>query len=235
MDGKQRAAEAAALLVQPGMVVGLGTGSTSAFFVCALGARIRDGLLIAGGIPTSDATAALAQAEGVPLTTLDMHPVIDLAVDGADEVEPTRLDLIKGAGGALLREKIVASASRRFVVVVDEAKLVTRLGERFPVPVELVPFAHGVVPGLLRGLGAGKAAIRLRQDGTPFLTDNGNLIADAGFDPIADPATLETAILALVGVVDCGLFIGRTDLVLVGGADGVRRLTRGQRIGEPVA
>jgi ribose 5-phosphate isomerase A len=226
MDPKRAAAEAAATLVQPGMVVGLGTGSTASLFVIALGARIRAGLRIAGGVPTSAATAALAAAEGVPLTTLADHPGIDLTVDGADEVHVGTLDLIKGAGGALLREKIVASASRRFVVVVDERKLVDRLGQRFRVPVELAPFAAPLVLARLAALGAQDLAIRRTPDGADFITDNANLIADARFDPIDDPAGLEAAILGITGVVDCGLFVGRADEVLVGGPTGVRRLLR---------
>lgn len=226
MDLKRAAAEAAAALVQPGMVLGLGTGSTAALFVQALGARIRAGLHIVGGVPTSQATAALGLAEGVPLTTLAAHPAIDLAVDGADEVHAATLDLIKGGGGALLREKIVASASRRFVVVADAGKLVDRLGQGFAVPVELVPFAAAPVLARLAALGARDVAIRQASDGGEFITDNANLIADARFDPIDDPAVLEAAILNITGVIDCGLFVGRADEVLVGSADGVRRLLR---------
>lgn len=225
-DPKRAAAEAAAELVQPGMVLGLGTGSTAAFFVQALGARIRAGLRIVGGIPTSEATAALALAEGVPLTTLAAHPVIDLAVDGADEIHTATLDLIKGGGGALLREKIVAAASKRFVVVADAGKLVDRLGQRFAVPVELVPFAAAPVLARLAALGTHDVAIRRTPDNGSFITDNANLIADARFGPIDDPAALEAAILNITGVIDCGLFIGRTNEALVGTANGVRRLLR---------
>ncbi|MCC7275150.1 MAG: ribose-5-phosphate isomerase RpiA [Alphaproteobacteria bacterium] len=222
---KRAVATAAAGLVADGMVVGLGSGSTAELMVAALGERVRDGLRLAGAVPTSERTAAAARARGIPLTTLDAHPVVDLTLDGADEVAAGTLDLIKGLGGALLREKIVAAASRLLVVMVDESKLVDRLGRRTPVPVEAVPFAWPVVAAALQRLGARAVRRRVGADGTPFVTDEGNAIADADFGAIADPGRLERDIRLVTGVIDCGLFVGRTGLLLVGGADGVRRVT----------
>ncbi|MGE0718337.1 MAG: ribose-5-phosphate isomerase RpiA [Alphaproteobacteria bacterium] len=229
---KRLVAEAGAGLVETGMVVGLGSGSTAELMVAALGARLRAGLTIAGAVPTSRRTADLAQAHGIPLVALDTHPTVDLTLDGADEVARGTLDLVKGLGGALLREKIVAAASRRLVVMVDESKLVDRLGTRAPVPVEVVPFGWPVAEAGLLRLGARAVRRRLRADGadfvTPdFVTDEGNLIADADFGPIADPAATERAIRMTTAVVDCGLFVGRTDLVLVGTPRGVERLPTG--------
>jgi ribose 5-phosphate isomerase A len=219
---KRAAAEAAATLVEDGMVVGLGTGSTAAFAVEALARRRRDGLRFAG-VPTSEQTAAQARAAGIPLTDLAAHRRIDLTIDGADQVERDTLNLIKGLGGALLREKIVAAASRRLVIVVDEGKLVDRLGGAVPVPVEAVAFGLAATQAMLEALGA-TSRLRLDKAGAPFVTDGGNRILDCQFGPIADPARLEERIGRIVGVVESGLFIGRADLVLVADASGVRRL-----------
>src|SRR5271165_3065478 len=170
---KQQVGAAAAALVQPGMVVGLGSGSTSAQFILALGTRIQQGLTIVGGIPTSNAAEALARSVAVPITTLDQHPQIDLAIDGADEIDP-HLNLIKGAGGALLREKVVATAARQFVVIGDTTKQVQRLGERTRLPIEVLPFAIATVKLRLQSLGL-LGDVR-QQDGRTYFTDNGNLI-----------------------------------------------------------
>jgi ribose 5-phosphate isomerase A len=216
---KRAAAETAVQLVTDGMVVGLGTGSTASFAVEALAQRHRQGLRFLG-IPTSQQTAVLATALGIPLTSFTEHRKIDLTIDGADEVERGTLNLIKGLGGALLREKIVASASRRLVIIVDGAKLVHRLGTRVPVPVEIVPFGLEVIQA---ALGA-ETRLRVATTGEPFVTDSGNWILDCAFGPIADPAGLEARIGRVVGVVESGLFIGRADLVFVADADGVHRL-----------
>jgi len=231
---KRAAAEAAVELVQDGMVVGLGTGSTAAFAVEALARRHRQGLRFAG-IPTSERTAAQAREAGLPLTTFAEHRQIDLTIDGADEVERDSLNLIKGLGGALLREKIVAAASHRLAIVVDEGKLVDRLGMRAPVPIEVVPFGVEATRFSLEALGA-SARQRLTPEGRPFVTDSGNIILDCSFGSIAGPARLEERIRRVVGVVECGLFIGRADQVFVGGANGVRclRSARAHRGHPPV-
>jgi ribose 5-phosphate isomerase A len=216
------AAEHAADLVKPGMVVGLGTGRAAAMFVRALARRVEAGLSIRG-VPTSVRTAELAGELSVPLATLDEVERIDIDVDGADEVDPT-LDLIKGHGGALLRERVVASISKLFVVIVGEEKLVPRLGSKMAVPVEVVPFAVPVTQRALCGLG-GEVTLRTRGGG-PFTSDNGNHFLDARFDAIDDAAALESRIDALPGVVDSGLFIGMADRVLVHEGAGFRTLER---------
>ncbi len=226
---KALAAQAAAALVEDGQVIGLGSGTTVAYLLDALGARVRDGLRCTG-VPTSDETARIAAALGIPLGTLEEHPALDLDLDGADEVDP-HLDLIKGRGGALLREKIVASAARRLIAIVDESKLVQRLGERAPLPVEIVPFGWSVTVAAIAALGA-KAEIR---GGPPasggFRTDNGNLIADCHFAGLSDPQALAARLNAIPGVVDHGLFLNMTALALVGHADGrVERLTPPARV-----
>ena len=223
-DAKRRAAEAAIPMLASGMTVGLGTGSTADYFLVALGAALRDGRLSdLVGVPTSRQSERRADELGIPLTTLAKVPHIDVTVDGADEVDPS-LNLIKGLGGALVREKIIAQNSRRFVIIADAAKRVPRLGTRAPLPVEVVTFAHDAQPRFFRSLGAEPV---LRQTGGMiFNTDNGNLIYDCHFpDGIADPAATERALLDRAGVVGCGLFLGMADTVLIAGADGVTRLT----------
>lgn len=220
---KRAAAEAAVGLVQDGMVVGLGTGSTAAFAVEALARRHRQGLRLVG-IPTSERTAAQARAAGIPLATFAEHRQIDLTIDGADEVERGTLNLIKGLGGALLREKIVASASRQLAIIVDGGKLVDRLGTHAPVPVEVVAFGMEVARAALEVFAA-DVQPRRSPTGELFVTDGGNRILDCRFaGPIADPARLEDRIRRIVGVVESGLFIGRADPVLVADAQGVHRL-----------
>jgi ribose 5-phosphate isomerase A len=219
---KRAAAEAAVELVQDGMVVGLGTGSTAAFAVEALARRHRQGLRFLG-IPTSERTAEQAKALGIPITSFAEHQWIDLTIDGADEVERGTLNLIKGLGGALLREKIVAAASRRLAIIIDGSKLVDRLGVSAPVPVEVVAFGLDATRAALEGLGA-SIRLRLSPAGDPFATDGGNRILDCSFGPIADPARLEKRIERVVGVIESGLFISRSDLVFVADTAGVHRL-----------
>ena len=218
---KRKAAEAAAALVTDGMVVGLGTGSTAAFAIAALIRRVGEGLRIVG-IPTSERSAAQARDGGIALTDFGAHPRIDLTIDGADQVAPGTLDLIKGMGGALLREKIVAAASARLVIIVDEAKLGTQLA--LPLPVEIVQFGWQATARHIEDLG-GKPVQRM-AGATPFVTDGGNFILDCAFGPMADPGATDRALRDIVGVVETGLFIGRTDLVLVAGATGVRELKK---------
>ncbi|MBY0299497.1 MAG: ribose-5-phosphate isomerase RpiA [Methylobacterium sp.] len=207
---KRAAAARAVDLVQDGMRLGLGTGSTAAIFVELLGARVRDGLSVVG-VPTSEATHRAAEAAGIALTTLDETPELDLTVDGADEIDG-QLRLIKGGGGALLREKIVAAASRRMVVIADGTKQVATLG-RFPLPVEVVPFGLGatrraVAQALARAGCPGEITLRTGPDGAAFLTDGGHLILDAHPGRIPDPEALAAALAALPGVVEHGLFLG---------------------------
>jgi ribose 5-phosphate isomerase A len=221
---KRAAAEAAVELVQDGMVVGLGTGSTATFAIEALGQRLREGLQFSG-IPTSERTAAQATAEKIPLTSFREHRKIDLTIDGADEVERGTLNLIKGLGGALLHEKIVAAASKRLAIVVDAFKLVDQLGARTPVPVEVVAFGLEATQAALELLGA-KALLRLSAIDEPFVTDSGNRILDCNFGPIVDPGQLEERIRRVVGVVECGLFVGRADVVFVADVTGVHRLEK---------
>jgi ribose 5-phosphate isomerase A len=209
---KELAGRAAAELVVSGDIVGLGTGSTAYFAVVALGERVKSGLKIVG-IPTSVATAELARAVGIPLSTLDEHPEIDITIDGADEID-SQLRLIKGGGGALLREKIIAAASKRMVVVADSSKLVPALG-KFPLPVEIIPFARAVLEKKIAALGA-SCKLRTRADGTAFVTDEGHHILDCSFGRIADPPALARALNDMPGVVEHGLFIGIAKLALVG-------------------
>ena len=217
---KELAGRAAAKLVRDGEVVGLGTGSTAYFAVVALGERVKSGLKILG-IPTSVQTADLARAAGIPLTTLDQHPEIDITIDGADEVDP-QLRLIKGGGGALLREKVVASASKKMIVVADSGKIVPVLG-RFPLPVEIISFARTVVEKKIVALGA-SPKLRTRPDGSPYLTDNGNQILDCSFGKIDDPPALALALSNTPGIVEHGLFIGLAKLALIGRGGRVEEL-----------
>jgi ribose 5-phosphate isomerase A len=219
---KQAAAESAVTLVEDGMILGLGTGSTAKLAVDALGKRVAGGLRVTG-IPTSEATAAQARSLGIPVSTLDEHPEIDLTIDGADEVEGGTLNLIKGRGGALLREKIVASASKRLAIIVDDSKLVERLGSKFAVPVEVVPFGWRATARKLEALGA-KAALRSGADGKPYITDSGNYIVDCTFGRISDPAKLDFELNGIVGVVEHGLFLHMATQVIVAGQGGVKVL-----------
>jgi ribose 5-phosphate isomerase A len=224
-DAQKRAAAARALdFVRPGMRLGLGTGSTAAHFVDVLAERVRGGLVVVG-VPTSEATEAQALRLGVPLTTLEETPQLDLTVDGADEIAPD-LSLIKGGGGALLREKIVAAASDRMIVIADETKWVPRLG-RFPLPVEVVPFG---LAATRRALDAAVAPVRstLRQgkDGHAFVTDGGHFILDAPLGRIEDPGALAARLNQIPGVVEHGLFVGLAHLAILAGPDGVRIVER---------
>ena len=221
---KRAAAEQALDFVESGMVLGLGTGSTAAFFVAALAARVAKGLAIVA-IPTSERIAAQARQLGIPLASFAEHRRIDVAVDGADEVRRTTLDLIKGRGGALLREKIVAAASSRFIVIVDHDKLVDWLGEDDgPLPVEVAQFGWQATAAALEGLGA-RPELRRADSGQPFVTDGGNFILDCRFGAIDDPLETERRINSIVGVVENGLFVGRSSAVIVASQDGVEVLT----------
>jgi ribose 5-phosphate isomerase A len=221
-DLKRAAALRAIEEVEDGMVLGLGTGSTAAFVVEGLAARVRAGLRVVG-IPSSERTAAQARRLGVPIATFAEYQKLDMTIDGADEVELGTLNLIKGLGGALLREKIVAAASRRLVIVVDEEKLVDRLGAHTPVPVEVTQFGWQPTAGALERLGCVPERRYARHE-QPFVTDEGHFILDCRFGPIADAGALETRIATTVGTVENGLFVGRSSMVVVASATGVEVL-----------
>jgi len=208
--------------VKDGMVVGLGTGSTAAFVVEGLGARVATGLRVVG-VPTSERTAAQARRLGIPIATFAEHQRLDLTIDGADEVQLGSLDLIKGLGGALLREKIVAAASDRLVIVVDQEKLVERLGEHTPVPVEVTQFGWQATATALAKLGC-LPERRYTTSEQPYVTDGGNFILDCRFGPLADPDIAEQQLAMTVGTVESGLFVGRTSVVVVASTTGVEVL-----------
>ena len=226
-EQRRRAAEAALEDVRPGMKLGLGSGRTAEHFVRSLGARVRGGLAVVG-VPTSAKTAELARSEGIPLATLDAEPALDLVVDGADEVDP-ELRLIKGGGGALLREKIVATAAKRMIIVVDQAKIVDALGA-FPLPVEIVPFGATPVRLAIERVTARlgmSGSFAWRQAGErPYLTDGGNHILDVSLGRIDEPERLARELDTMPGVIEHGLFIGLARLVIVAGRDGVTRLSK---------
>ena len=214
---KQRAAERALDLIRDGQVIGLGTGSTAKFAIEGLGRLVRDGLSVKG-VPTSVATERLARELAIPLVNLNEAGVVDVTLDGADEVD-SDFNMIKGGGGALTREKLVALASVKRIILVDESKLVSRLGQSRLLPIEVLPFAWTLAARLLTGLGC-VASLR-EHDGVPFVTDNGNHILDCAFGPIEDAATLEKRIKLLPGVIECGLFIGIADTLVIGFDDRV--------------
>lgn len=217
-DQKREAAVRAVAEVEDGMVLGLGTGSTMAFALEALAARVRSGLKVVG-IPTSEQTAALARRFGIPLTGFAEHRWIDLTIDGADQVERRTLRLIKGLGGALLREKIVATASGRMSVIVDESKVVDFLGGATPLPVEIVSFGWQTVIDALVATGC-QPKLRMVA-GEPFVTDGGNHIADCQMPVISDPLALEARLAPIVGVIESGLFLTQATRIYVGRPDGV--------------
>jgi ribose 5-phosphate isomerase A len=222
---KRQAGEQAAALVQSGMVLGLGTGSTAIFAIRQVATRLRDSELSdILAIATSRATEAAARALGIPMLTDDIPREIDLTIDGADEVDPA-LNLIKGGGGALLREKIVAQATRREVIVVDESKLSPKLGTHWPLPVEVIEFGWRSQARFLESLGA-TVKPRMGDDGL-YRTDQGNIILDSRFGPITDPAALASVLDARAGVAGHGLFIGIAHVLIVAGASGVRHVQRG--------
>ena len=225
---KQQAAERALTLVQDGMTLGLGSGSTAARFVDLVGRRVKEGMKLRC-VPTSEATKAQAEGLGITLISLDDQPFLDLTVDGADELDE-ELRLIKGGGGALLREKIVATASGRMVVIADESKRVATLG-KFPVPVEVVRFGLAATRNMMEVLASdagcvGDIKLRLKGDGQPFVTDSGNFILDCAFGRIEEPEALDEALKLIPGVVESGLFLGIADAAIIAGPGGVVVLER---------
>jgi ribose 5-phosphate isomerase A len=222
---KQQAARRAVEFIEPGMVVGLGHGSTALFAVRRIAELLNAGKLSEVlGVPCSLKTEEEALRLGIPLTSLDEHPIIDMTIDGADEVDPN-LDLIKGGGGALLREKIVAQASLREIIVVDESKLSPALGTHWPVPVEVIPFGWRSQISFLESLGA-RVSVRQTCDGRRSVTDQGNLILDCNFGPLPQPTQVARELSQRTGIVEHGLFLGLTTDVIVAGKNGVRHLTR---------
>jgi ribose 5-phosphate isomerase A len=228
-DAQKRAAAARAVeFVRPGMRLGLGTGSTAKHFVELIGERVRAGLNIIA-VPTSEATHADAKRFGIPLTTLDETPELDLTVDGADEIGPD-LSLVKGGGGALLREKIVAAASARMIVIADQSKWVAALG-LFPLPIEVTPFGYSAtLRAVEKAIAAiqrsGPLTLRKSKDGHAFVTDGGHWIIDAALGRIDDPKAMAHALSGIPGVMEHGLFIGLAQMVIIGGPDGVRTVER---------
>jgi len=225
MDPKQRAGEAAVEYIKDGMIVGLGTGSTAKFFIAALASAQRSGKLKnVQGIPTSLASERLARESGLPVTTFSKVEIIDVTVDGADEIAPD-LSLIKGMGGALLREKIVAQSSKMLVIIADESKLVSQLGTRSALPVEVTSFAYESTERFLRGLGC-QPVLRRHPDGAVFITDNGNYIFDCRFQGISDPPALQRKLADRAGVVESGLFLSMASLAIIASAGEIRTLSR---------
>ena len=214
---KKMAAEKAVEEIQPGAIVGLGTGSTVYYVLLALGEKVRDGLNITG-IATSKQTESISAKQGIPLSTLAERPVIDLTIDGADEIDPS-LNLIKGGGGALVREKIIAHASKRLVIVADDSKLVPVLGTTFALPVEVLQFGWEATQTAINNI-CGKSTMRYSGE-KPFLSDNGNYILDCRFDMIRQPAQIELQLNNLPGVVENGLFVSRADKAIIGTTSGV--------------
>lgn len=222
LDGFKKAAALRAVeFVRDGMVVGLGTGSTAKHVVIALGERVRAGMKLQG-VPTSQETAALAREYGIPLLDSENRWEIDVALDGADQVDPT-FNLIKGGGGALLKEKIVAASAKQFIVMVDYTKQVPALGGSFPLPIEVVPFGWGSTAREIETLTKSRVILRERQ-GSPFKTEAGNLIVDVHITRISQAGELETALNLIPGVVETGLFVGRTNVLIVGTPQGVQTL-----------
>lgn len=223
---KRAAAERAVEFIESGTAIGLGTGSTVRPLLDLVAERLSAGTLDGVvAVPTSDDTAARCRLLGIPLVTLDEYPELAVAIDGADEVDP-RLDLIKGLGGAMLREKLVARAAKRFIVIADESKKVRRLGTRAPVPVEVIPFGWTALVPFFESLGA-EPALRRAPDGAPVVTDNSNYIVDCRFPRgIPDPRALERALARRTGVVEDGLFLGIAKLAVIAGVRGVRLLRR---------
>ncbi len=224
---KQKAADEAVDLVQSGMVLGLGTGSTTRFALKYIGLRIKTGeLQNIVAIPSSLQTEKIAKHLGIPLTTFDEHQEIDLTIDGADEVDP-QLNLIKGGGGALLREKILAQSSRRNIIIVDENKLSPKLGTKWPLPVEVIPFSFKTLANYITSLGA-EVIIRIKNDGSPFTTDQNNFILDCNFGPISNPSDLALKLCQRAGIIEHGLFLGLATEVIVATEQGIRHL-RGEK------
>ncbi|HIE18903.1 TPA: ribose-5-phosphate isomerase RpiA [Candidatus Bathyarchaeota archaeon] len=214
-DAKKKAAFEAVKNVKDGFIIGLGSGSTVAYAISEIGRRIREENLRVLGVPTSYKTFLSAVECGIPLTTLNEHPNLDLDIDGADQIDE-KLNLIKGMGGALTREKIVAAASKTLIIIAEETKLTTSLGKDQPLPVEVLPFALPLVANKIKTIG-GKPKLRERKDGSgPYVTDNGNFILDVDFGIIKDPRSLDVDLKKIPGVIETGLFVGMAEKAYIG-------------------
>lgn len=223
-DAKKRAAIEAAKNVENNFVVGLGSGSTAAYAIKEIGRRIKEEGLRVIGVPTSYQSLFLAIKHGVPTTTLHENPVIDLTIDGADQIDK-ELNLIKGMGGALTKEKIIAASSRKLIIVADERKLANKLGDRQLLPIEILPIAKPLVIDKIREIG-GKPYLREIRGGIPYITDNGNFILDVDFGVIENPKELEVKLKTIPGVVETGLFIGMAHIIYVGTKEGVKKIVK---------
>lgn len=224
-EAKRRAALEAVKHVKNGFVVGLGSGSTAAFAIQELGELIKQKGIGIMGVPSSSQSYQLAVANGVPLTTLDEHPVLDLTIDGADEVD-NNLDMIKGGGGALAREKIIASASKKVIIVADDTKLVNKLGSTFRIPVEVLPFGLASVTEKIRELGGNPVLREGKGKVGPIVTDNGNYVIDADFGAIEDVKALDKKLKLIPGVIESGLFVGLADVVYLGKSNGIIKMQK---------
>ncbi len=225
-QAKRRAAEAAAAHVRSGSVIGLGSGSTAIHLIRIVGSRLGSGELTdVLGVPTSYQSSAEATRVGIPLTSLDEHPELDLAIDGADQIDEG-LEAIKGGGGALLREKIVASASREYIIIADEGKLTRILGDGCPLPMEVLPFSLGATLLKVKALGADVVIRSGKGKLGPVVTDNGNFIIDADFGPMPNPRKIDEELKAIPGVLETGLFLGYADMAYIGTPEAVRKLQR---------
>jgi len=224
-DLKEMAARAAVEQIHSGMIIGLGTGSTVFFALKAISQRLKRGEIEdIVGIPSSHSTEMIAKEMGIPLSDLDQHPEIDLTIDGADEVDGD-LNLIKGGGGALLKEKIVAQASKRNVIIVDESKLSERVGTKWPVPVEVIPFGLSVELLNFKKMGI-EARIRKKEDGSQFITDAGNYILDCFFGPLKEPQKIEEMLHGRAAIVENGLFLKTASEIIIASYDGIKRLSK---------
>lgn len=222
---KRKAAVEAVKHVEDGFILGLGSGSTVAFAITEIGRRIREKNLRVLGVPTSYQSFLLAVECGIPITTLNEHPHLDLDIDGADQID-RELNLIKGMGGALTREKIVATAAKSFIVVADETKLTEKLGKGQPLPIEVLPFAEPIVSARVKEIG-GKPVLREKKDKSgPYITDNGNFILDVDFGPIDDPEDMENKLKSIPGVIETGLFIGMAQIAYVGTEKNIKTMRR---------
>lgn len=225
-EAKRRAAVEAVKNIRDGFIIGLGSGSTVAYAVEEIGRRIKEEGLRVLGVPSSYQSLLLAARFGIPTTTLYEHSVIDLTIDGADQIDQN-LNLIKGMGGALTREKVIAAASRRLIIVADERKLTDKLGKGQLLPIEVLPFAEPLVAAKIKEIG-GKPFLRESKKNTPFITDNGNFILDVDFGTIDDPLSLERRLKMIPGVVETGLFIGMTQLAYIGTRTAVKKVSAGK-------
>ncbi|MEM1507200.1 MAG: ribose 5-phosphate isomerase A [Candidatus Bathyarchaeia archaeon] len=225
-EAKRRAAVEAVKNIRDGFIIGLGSGSTVAYAVEEIGRRIKEEGLRVLGVPSSYQSFLLAARFGIPTTTLYEHSVIDLTIDGADQIDQN-LNLIKGMGGALTREKVIAAASRRLIIVADERKLTDKLGKGQLLPIEVLPFAEPLVAAKIKEIG-GKPFLRESKKNTPFITDNGNFILDVDFGTIDDPVSLERRLKMIPGVVETGLFIGMAQLAYIGTRTAVKKVSAGK-------